>query len=428
MTSTPPLTDVDCDLRDFQFMPLDVVRLAQSDLIATEDPAAIVANLLLWCASWHSVPAASLTDDDRSLARLAGYGRGVSEFQAIKAGALRGWIKCSDGRLYHPVVAEKAREAFKGKLAQRHRTFLAAVRKHNERDRGAGGDDQRDPLSYDAWIDAGRPTSAVRNAPKSEQQQLPLDNVTRDSPPMSRVTATPEERDVTRDEGGMSRQCHAEKSSKGEGQGEGQGQGDSKEQQQQHAGETPPVVDDAKKPEPFDFSTGTADLARRAGVPIAQPSAISRNVDVVKQWLADGFTIAEIEEAIDAYRVDNPDERISTLRFFDAGIRAKRASAEARERRKGKGQPFRSSIAAPPVQALASSDSDDDRVRKVRTILNGDASVSPDKVALSIRDGDEPTLIVTARSEFVRAGLDLGKLRDVAMTVLGSFAVEARAQ
>jgi len=426
MTSTPPLTDADCDLRDFQFMPLDVVRLAQSDLIATEDPAAIVANLLLWCASWHSVPAASLTDDDRSLARLAGYGRGVSEFQAIKAGALRGWIKCSDGRLYHPVVAEKAREAFKGKLAQRHRTFLAAVRKHNERDRGAGGDDQRDPLSYDAWIDAGRPTSAVRNAPKSEQQQLPLDNVTRDEPPMSRVTGD----NVTRDEGGMSRvmsrQCHAEKSSKGEGQGQGQGQGDSKEQQ--HAGETKPVVVDEKKLDVFDLAAGTADLARRAGVPITQPSAITRNVDVVKAWIADGFTIAEIEEAIDAYRVDNPNERISTLRFFDAGIRAKRASAEARERRRGKGQPFRSSIAAPPVQPLASSDSDDDRVRAVRSILNGDPTFAPDKIALSVRDGDEPTLIVLARSEFVRAGLDLGKLRDAAMTVLGSFAVEARAQ
>ncbi len=32
---------------------------------------------------------------------------------------LRGWIRCSDGRLYHPVVAEKALEAWVEKLTQR---------------------------------------------------------------------------------------------------------------------------------------------------------------------------------------------------------------------------------------------------------------------------------------------------------------------
>ncbi|MGO4151486.1 DUF1376 domain-containing protein [Cupriavidus sp. YAF13] len=128
-----PLTPSDCDLRDFQFMPLDVVRLRDSDLAALEDPAACWAAVLLWCAAWHQLPAASLPDDDRVLSQLAGFGRVVREWQKVREGALRGWIKCSDGRLYHPVVAEKAREAWHSKVEQRWKTECARIKKHNQR-------------------------------------------------------------------------------------------------------------------------------------------------------------------------------------------------------------------------------------------------------------------------------------------------------
>ncbi|MBB2918311.1 YdaU family protein [Cupriavidus alkaliphilus] len=128
-----PLTPPDCDLRDFQFMPLDVVRLRDSDLAAQESPEACWTAVLLWCASWHQQPAASLPDDDNVLSRLAGFGRVVREWQRVRTGALRGWIKCSDGRLYHPVVAEKALEAWAGKHRQRHKTECARIKKHNQR-------------------------------------------------------------------------------------------------------------------------------------------------------------------------------------------------------------------------------------------------------------------------------------------------------
>lgn len=116
-----PLTPPDCDLRDFAFMPLDVVRLRDSDLVAMESAEAFRAAVMLWCASWHQLPAASLPDDDRVLANLAGYGRVVKEWQKERDGALRGWVKCSDGRLYHPVVAEKAIEAWREKAEYRIR-------------------------------------------------------------------------------------------------------------------------------------------------------------------------------------------------------------------------------------------------------------------------------------------------------------------
>lgn len=128
-----PLTPADCDLRDFPFMPLDVVRLRDSDLAAEVTGDEFRAAVLLWCAAWHQVPAASLPDNDAVLAQLAGYGRVVREWQKVRDGALRGWETCSDGRLYHPVVAQKAREAWASKIEQRWRTECARIRKHNQR-------------------------------------------------------------------------------------------------------------------------------------------------------------------------------------------------------------------------------------------------------------------------------------------------------
>lgn len=128
-----PLTDSTCDLRAFPFMPLDVVRLRDSDIAALSTAEEFRAAVLLWCASWHQVPAASLPDDDRVLAQLAGYGRVVAEWRKVRAGALRGWVKCVDGRLYHPVVAEKARDAWAAKHEQRYKTECARIKKHNQR-------------------------------------------------------------------------------------------------------------------------------------------------------------------------------------------------------------------------------------------------------------------------------------------------------
>lgn len=129
----PPLTPSDCDLRDFQFMPLDVGRLRDSKLVSHVPPAQCFFAVILWCASWHQVPAASLPDDDIELARLAGFGFVVKEWKKVKDGALYGWIKCADGRLYHPVVAEKARDAWQAKHEQRWRSECGRIKKHNQR-------------------------------------------------------------------------------------------------------------------------------------------------------------------------------------------------------------------------------------------------------------------------------------------------------
>ena len=116
-------------------MPLDVVRLRDSGLTAKATGDEFRAAVLLWCASWHQVPAASLPDDDDELANLCGYGRAPKEWKKIKAGAMRGWVLCNDGRLYHPTVAAKARESWQSKLAQRARTEAARRAREEQRQR-----------------------------------------------------------------------------------------------------------------------------------------------------------------------------------------------------------------------------------------------------------------------------------------------------
>lgn len=129
MSDAPePLVPADVNLRDFQFMPLDVVRLRDSDLATVPDGEVFRAAVLSWCVAWHQQPAASLPDDDAMLAKLLGYGRDVKGWQKLRSGgALRGYVKCADGRLYHPVVAEKANEAWRRKKEQRDRTEKARL-------------------------------------------------------------------------------------------------------------------------------------------------------------------------------------------------------------------------------------------------------------------------------------------------------------
>lgn len=155
-----PLTPADCDLRDFQYMPLDVQRLCDSDLAALESPEACWSALLLWSKAWHQVPAASLPDDDRVLAKFTGYQRAPDAWLAIREGALRGWIKCSDGRLYHPVVAEKANEAWFAKHRLAHDKLCERIRKRNKQ-RVENGLSPLEVPELEQWIDMGRPLERV---------------------------------------------------------------------------------------------------------------------------------------------------------------------------------------------------------------------------------------------------------------------------
>jgi len=108
-----PLTPADCDLRSFPHMPLMVARLLTSEWWITacmEEPAAAAAAVNLWATAWHQVPAGSLPDSDIVLWKTSQLTR--EDWDRVRARVTGPWVRCSDGRLYHPVVAEIAREAY----------------------------------------------------------------------------------------------------------------------------------------------------------------------------------------------------------------------------------------------------------------------------------------------------------------------------
>jgi len=128
-----PLVPAEVDLRDFSWMPIEIHRLRRSKawLICKRKPELAFYMLNLWTAAWHDTPAASLEDDDDVLADLAMCD--PSKWAKVREQVLRGWVKCSDGRLYHPVVADLARGAWTQKQAQRQRTEAARLAREQKR-------------------------------------------------------------------------------------------------------------------------------------------------------------------------------------------------------------------------------------------------------------------------------------------------------
>lgn len=155
---TDPLVPADTDLRDFQYMPLDVVRLVDSDLAALATGDEFRCAVILWCKAWHQVPASSLPNDDRLLSHLAGFGRDMKAWRAVRDMALRGFVECSDGRLYHPVIAQKAIEAADAKRRRRERTAKATA----AREAKTGGRD----------VERNEPPDEERNVDRDDERNV----------------------------------------------------------------------------------------------------------------------------------------------------------------------------------------------------------------------------------------------------------------
>ena len=141
MTVLPePLTPPDCDLRGMPYMPLDITRLFDSDFYVHSTGDEFKAAVTLWGKAFLQVPAGSLPDDDRVLAHLSNAG---AKWKKVRSMALRGFVKCMDGRLYHPTVCGKALDAWKARQAQRERTEAARAAREAKRagsDRAAKSD------------------------------------------------------------------------------------------------------------------------------------------------------------------------------------------------------------------------------------------------------------------------------------------------
>lgn len=134
MSAPEPLVSAEVDLRGFPFVPLYIERLTKSKawLVCKRRPELAFYMLNLWMRAWHETPAGSIEDDDDVLADAAMCE--LRRWGKLRADVLRNWTKCSDGRLYHPVVAELAKESYAGRVE--HRETLANKKERQRRWRG----------------------------------------------------------------------------------------------------------------------------------------------------------------------------------------------------------------------------------------------------------------------------------------------------
>jgi len=188
MTDLPePLTPPEADLQGYGFMPLYGHRLFGSDFNALCNDGEWRAGVTLWWAAWNQVPAGSLPDDDAALARLADLGRDVRRWRRLRANALRGFVKCADGRLYHAALAPLVIDAWKRRNAERDRK-----RKLRGMGRGRGQGQDPEVLEPETGTSASRPpvegqdrtgtgdsgSEAIASAELGASGDLPLSLVT----------------------------------------------------------------------------------------------------------------------------------------------------------------------------------------------------------------------------------------------------------
>lgn len=126
----PPMTTPEIDVRDLDGFMLNTERLLASELWALATGEEFKGAMGLWCRAWKQIPAASLPNDERVLASFAGVA--LPRWKKIREVAMRGFVLCSDGRLYHRVLCDDALRAHARKQERRAQT-LAATESRRQR-------------------------------------------------------------------------------------------------------------------------------------------------------------------------------------------------------------------------------------------------------------------------------------------------------
>jgi hypothetical protein len=102
----PPYPD---DLRARSYSPIfDLQRIRQSSTWLSASPEVRPWLVLLWLLSWESIPAGTYPADDAVI--IARLGCQPEFFKMYRDQLMRGWYRCTDGRLYHPVITEQVLE------------------------------------------------------------------------------------------------------------------------------------------------------------------------------------------------------------------------------------------------------------------------------------------------------------------------------
>jgi hypothetical protein len=109
-----PLVPADHDVSMLSDFRLHVDRLLASELVAIGTPEECWAALMLWCRAWKQTPGGSLPNDERALAGFSGAGK---QWKKVRPMAMHGFVLCSDGRFYHPVLCDEVKRAYASRAA-----------------------------------------------------------------------------------------------------------------------------------------------------------------------------------------------------------------------------------------------------------------------------------------------------------------------
>jgi hypothetical protein len=146
-----PLVPEYVDLGDFPYMPVYITRLLRSRawLMCKRQPELGFYLMNLWMRCFQEHPAGSIEDDDDVLADAAMCS--PERWHEVRKAALRGWVKCSDGRLYHPFQSDVVvPESWKARIWKRYRQECDRVRKANAKAKKDGLAEVEVP-SFDTW-------------------------------------------------------------------------------------------------------------------------------------------------------------------------------------------------------------------------------------------------------------------------------------
>lgn len=126
-------------MRGLPYMPLKIEQLKASRtwLVCRRRPELAFYLINLWMRAWGEEPAGSIEDDDDVLAAAADCP--PDKWPAIREAALAGWVRCSDGRLYHPTLCEIAAETFEKRTAIEQERAADRARKREKYRRASAG-------------------------------------------------------------------------------------------------------------------------------------------------------------------------------------------------------------------------------------------------------------------------------------------------
>lgn len=150
-----PLVPPEVDLRGLDYLPFFGNHLFGSEFNARCSDAEWRAGVTLWWAAWNQQPAGSLPDDDLALCRLADLGRDLKLWRKIKDNALRGFVLCSDGRLYHRFLCKQVMVAWEKRVQERERKRKWREKRHGQ-DADGDGDKDRDETGTRVGTGQGR--------------------------------------------------------------------------------------------------------------------------------------------------------------------------------------------------------------------------------------------------------------------------------